>query len=156
MMIFQGVRHPMSCIAACIPPKRGVCGSHACASSDNPLREDVFGAFGAVDFGGKCPLRNSGLLHVGTRGRQHKSAERKWLVSGPEDHRYGTFLSHTVRHEDAGGLDTGVCKAATVAQDRETPGPPPPQVQCKGGDCPGGGGGGSEFSLKRGGGGRRP
>ena len=34
------------------------------------------------------PRRNAELLHVCTRGSQHKSAERKWLVSGLQDHRY--------------------------------------------------------------------
>ena len=34
------------------------------------------------------PRRNAGLLHVCTRGRQHKAQKEIWPVSGLQDHRY--------------------------------------------------------------------
>ena len=34
------------------------------------------------------PRRNSGLLHVCTRGSQHKAQKEIWLVSGLQDHGY--------------------------------------------------------------------
>ena len=43
------------------------------------------------------PRRNSELLHVCTRGSQHKAQKEIWLVSGLHDHRYLSVNSETRR-----------------------------------------------------------
>ena len=73
--------------------------------------------------GSPYPRRNSGLLHVCTRGRQHKSTENG-PIGGLQDHRYLSVT--TKRHGDASGQSTEQAKGSSDAAVRTRPPLPPP------------------------------
>ena len=50
--------------------------------------EGVVGVIRSLGRGPARPRRSSGLLHVCTRGDQHKAQKENWLVSGLSDQRY--------------------------------------------------------------------
>ena len=83
------------------------------------------------------PRRRPVLRHVRTRGDQHKSAGREWLVSGIKDHRYRSVTkSATPRQPTSMQQPCSGTQPAALAKQRplDLPytilSPPPPPPKC--------------------------